>query len=566
MPKRQVVTEDMMQNARKSQRLTYLSQIADIPRNELDEDNIAVLPPDPDVLSDEENADDDDVVGEIELIDLTEANFDVKNLDWSGDTDDPEFRTFPNFPDDRLSSENLVRMLGEKSPIDVFDKLIAGLLELVTEQSKLYANQSNFHDFKCDQKDYRVFLGVLLLSGYHVLPQQTNYWSDDGDLGVEAIKRTMTKNRFLELKRFLHFADNTVMPEDCTDRYYKIRPLINLLNENFMTVAFLHNKFSIDEKMIEYFGRNKLKQYIRGKPIRFGYKVWALCCAVTGYCYTFEPYQGKADNSKEPLGKRVIKNLSQHLPEGSELYFDNFFTSIPTVYMLSGRNIKTCATMRANRIGSCDINLKELEKDPRGSMSFSYAPTVKIGLTAWKDNRIVSVCSNFLGKNPIHDVTRRQKGATATIQIPDSVFTYKKFMGGVDLSDWCTEKYRISIGGKKWYFKIFTYLLDMAEVNAWCVYRVATKSSISHFEFRRKVALALLATESASRPKNPGRPSTTSYTKHTSEEVRLSGKHYIERTDNGRQRVCALCKKQVRKQCAKCDVGMHVDCFPEYHK
>ena len=32
-------------------------------------------------------------------------------------------------------------------------------------------------------------------------------------------------------------------------------------------------KYSIDEIMVPYYGRHSSKQYIRGKPIRFGYKV-----------------------------------------------------------------------------------------------------------------------------------------------------------------------------------------------------------------------------------------------------------------------------------------------------
>ncbi len=36
-------------------------------------------------------------------------------------------------------------------------------------------------------------------------------------------------------------------------------------------------QFSVDEVMIPYFGRHSSKQFIHGKPIQYGYKVWALC-------------------------------------------------------------------------------------------------------------------------------------------------------------------------------------------------------------------------------------------------------------------------------------------------
>ncbi|GFY75586.1 uncharacterized protein TNIN_157531 [Trichonephila inaurata madagascariensis] len=49
---------------------------------------------------------------------------------------------------------------------------------------------------------------------------------------------------------------------------------------------------SIDEMMIRYYGHHYFKQYIKGKPIRFGYKMWALC-GNNGYCYNFDLYSSK---------------------------------------------------------------------------------------------------------------------------------------------------------------------------------------------------------------------------------------------------------------------------------
>jgi hypothetical protein len=43
--------------------------------------------------------------------------------------------------------------------------------------------------------------------------------------------------------------------------------------------------------MIKYFGKSVLKQAIRNKPIRFGFKSWGLS-TVSGYVICFELYQG----------------------------------------------------------------------------------------------------------------------------------------------------------------------------------------------------------------------------------------------------------------------------------
>lgn len=56
------------------------------------------------------------------------------------------------------------------------------------------------------------------------------------------------------------------------DGFYKVRPIFNNLNEGGRWFRGKKD-YSIDEVMIPYFGRHSAKQYIRGKPIRYGYKV-----------------------------------------------------------------------------------------------------------------------------------------------------------------------------------------------------------------------------------------------------------------------------------------------------
>lgn len=89
--------------------------------------------------------------------------------------------------------------------------------------------------------------------------------------------------------RYLHVSDNNNLDEE--DKFSKVRPLLALLYERFLMYLHREKNLSIDESMIPYFGRHGAKQFIRGNPIRFGYKMWALTTAL-GYVVLFEPYQG----------------------------------------------------------------------------------------------------------------------------------------------------------------------------------------------------------------------------------------------------------------------------------
>ena len=84
--------------------------------------------------------------------------------------------------------------------------------------------------------------------------------------------------------------------------------------------------------MVPYLGWHSAKMFIRGKPIRFGFKIWCLCGS-DSYPYNMKIYQGKEKKLQDqPLGTRVINNMVDVTTANSsallhELYFDNFFTS-----------------------------------------------------------------------------------------------------------------------------------------------------------------------------------------------------------------------------------------------
>ncbi len=53
---------------------------------------------------------------------------------------------------------------------------------LLVEQTNLYAQQKNRSDFRSSDAYIRRFIGILLLTGYHSLPQEEMYWSLDKDM------------------------------------------------------------------------------------------------------------------------------------------------------------------------------------------------------------------------------------------------------------------------------------------------------------------------------------------------------------------------------------------------
>ncbi|KAG8225279.1 hypothetical protein J437_LFUL001892, partial [Ladona fulva] len=187
------------------------------------------------------------------------------------------------------------------------------------------------------------FLGVLLLSGCHQLPNRRLYWSKSEDCSVEIVSNSITRNRFEEILKYLHLADNARY--DWQDRLYKVRPLFSVLNKNFK-IPFQIENISVDESIIP--------NLFCGKPIRFGFKLWCLSDSA-GYLYHAEPYAGvDTDLPKTDLGQGgdVVLGLVDkcRVPPGMKVFFDNFFTSENLLKELTRKGIGATGTFRENRV------------------------------------------------------------------------------------------------------------------------------------------------------------------------------------------------------------------------
>ncbi|KAL1448775.1 hypothetical protein MTO96_028145 [Rhipicephalus appendiculatus] len=114
----------------------------------------------------------------------------------------------------------------------------------------------------------------------------------------------------------------------------------------------------------------------------------------TGYLLEFQVYEGK--NASRPsdlgLGEHIVLSLSENVQPGSQLYFDNYFTSTRLMEALAKKNILAVGTVRVNR-RDLPKEMKEDNKLKKGE----YIWRAKGPVTAyqWRDTKNVHVLSNF---------------------------------------------------------------------------------------------------------------------------------------------------------------------------
>lgn len=260
------------------------------------------------------------------------------------------------------------------TPLEAFHLFFdSEIIAMLVHYSNLSATSHN-RNGDISGNEMRCFLGVLLLSGYSGHPRREMYWEKSKDTNNQLVCEAISRNRFKYIIQNLHCCDNNNLL-NTNDKFAKIRPLIDALNKRFIDFAPFQENHSVDESMVPYFGRHGTKQFIKGKPIRWGYKFWA-GTTKTGYVEWFEPYQGSttiiADEYKElGLGASVILQFSHVLQERFpntpfHLYFDNFFTTLALLEKLTDMGLKGTGTIRENRLGKeCTLTHSSILKKKR---------------------------------------------------------------------------------------------------------------------------------------------------------------------------------------------------------
>jgi len=198
----------------------------------------------------------------------------------------------------------------------------------------------------------------------------------------------MTRDRFLHILRFLHFADNSQRPDEGEeyDRVWKLSTVFDKLNEAYAKFYNSLEHLEVDEVIVKFKGRVTFMQYIPKKRKHFGVKIYKLCNE-SGYTYDMRVYLGR--DSYSATDDMIATHASvRHLTSrveglGHKIFIDNFFWP-PRLFDDLGRcKINSCGTVWPNRRDMpSDFGPKQL-KLKRGDVRVR----TRRGLTTlvWKD-------------------------------------------------------------------------------------------------------------------------------------------------------------------------------------
>lgn len=470
----------------------------------------------------------------------------------------------------------------------IFDDDITGI---IVRESNLYATQKGTN-LGLTKEELHAFLGILIFMGFHELPSMRLYWSDDENFHVERISRVMPLKRFLKILRLLHLNDNSnFVPKRSTnyDKLYKLRPLLDHLSQKYLEVFSASRNLSIDESMAAFKGRSTLKQYMPKKPIKRGFKIWAITCAKSGFLLKFEVYTGKKENDPElGLGENVVNFLIEPFANKNYcLFFDNFFSSINLFDKLFQKDTFACATIRYDRV-EFPVDYLKSDKDlKRHEHDFAQCLNPEcedISVVKWKDRgaKAVSVISNMHDPSKAEEVLRTNKtGTRDKVSCPAAIADYNRHMGGVDLFDQHMAVYSIAHKSRRWWVKLFYYFLESVVVNSYILHEQHAKKNktrhLSHLMFRSTLVNSLINSFTSRKKRGP--PSSAGCARKRNKPdgfptventTRLSNVGIHMPTMIKTYRRCAFCSTKEKEKrsnmlCEPCGVALCKQCFGPFH-
>ncbi|UYV84398.1 TIGD4 [Cordylochernes scorpioides] len=179
----------------------------------------------------------------------------------------------------------------------------------------------------------KLFFCVIIHMSLVKKPGMKDYWSTHGFLKNAFCQSiNMPRTLFMRILSMLHLNDNSKYIEygkPGHDRLFKIRPVLESLIYSFGNAYTPQQNLTIDEVMCPFRGRVGFRVYIKGKPHKYGIKIFQICEAVSGYAYNFDIYTGKDPEQPE---HNSIPNLVDRLAkrfygQGYHIYFDRWFSS-----------------------------------------------------------------------------------------------------------------------------------------------------------------------------------------------------------------------------------------------
>lgn len=419
---------------------------------------------------------------------------------------------------------------------------------------------------------YKV-IGFIYAMSINQLHNRRDYWSvDSGLFFAPAFGRRfgMGLQRFEEILTCMAF---TMPEENPDDKWYEVRPLIEMTTSKWRDIFSPGYKLAIDESMFAWYGKGQYFKNgmpavikIKRKPKGVGCECKTISDVVSGIMIGLEVNEGKeAMQQKEwqhQLGAGTATTLRLTRPwhgSGRIVVGDSWFGSVKTAFELHQRGLFFMGMVKT---ATKKYPIKEARtRCPQGKGEFVSATTtidsVKLTCLAWRDKKIhtfVSTCSTTLPGEPVRKKRYDDEGNIVIKEVtrPKMVEEYFEGAPSIDIHNHIRQS-GLALervwNTQRWQHRMFASLFGIIETNAYLAYKYFKKEpNLNHTDFTEQLALQLINHPSTA---NPPAANDIANPRPAQEPVILAGNHTLialsSESDKVRvQRKCIICSR-VRK-------------------
>jgi len=321
-------------------------------------------------------------------------------------------------------------------------------------------------------------IALLIYFGLVKVGTVDKYWSRRTLYHGLWARAIMSRARFKAIMALLHVVDPGT--ETPGDKLRQIESFVDYFKSRCRILYQPRQNIAIDERMVKSRHQSGIRQYIKGKPTKWGIKLWVLADSSNGYTIDFNIYIGRAAGrhvSANGLGYDVVMRLMQpYLRQGYHLFVDNFYSSVTLFKDLFAQGTATTGTILETR-RDFPTGLKNSRRwakgKERGAMRWERDPPCLA--LQWVDNKVVSLLTTIDNANDKVLANRRSKTdgvwSTKVVSQPKTISNYNKYMNGVDRSDQILATNNVSRKCMKWWKTLFFHLIDIAVVNSFILFK-----------------------------------------------------------------------------------------------
>ncbi|XP_073532535.1 uncharacterized protein [Phyllobates terribilis] len=215
------------------------------------------------------------------------------------------------------------------------------------------ACRNNNLQFTLSYEELDAFIAIFYARGISGTNRHSisSIWCNDW--GIPFCKATMSRDRFVEIMRFLRFDEKSTRSERLqTDKFALFSTVWDRFIENCIACYKPGPYITVDEQLFPSKTRCPFTQYMPSKPDKYGHKYWLAVDKRSKYLANGFPYLGKDDTrrAEDRLADHVVmKLLDPFLKKGRNVTTDNYFTSVKLAKQLKSKGTTIVGTLNKIR-------------------------------------------------------------------------------------------------------------------------------------------------------------------------------------------------------------------------